>query len=37
LENTKNGDNLVYKSGGGITLDSILQDEYNEMIEKVYI
>ncbi len=28
---------LVYKSGGGITLDSVCQDEYSELIEKIYI
>ena len=28
---------LVYKSGGGITLDSNVEDEYREMLEKVYI
>ena len=27
----------VYKSGGGITIDSDLTAEYNEMIDKVYI
>ena len=31
------GGNLIYKSGGGITIDSKCIDEYNEMIEKVYI
>ena len=29
--------NLIYKSGGGITSDSDMEDEYNEMIDKVYI
>lgn len=29
--------NLIYKSGGGITADSTCQNEYNEMIDKVYI
>jgi para-aminobenzoate synthetase component 1 len=34
----KNKDNsLVYKSGGGITCDSKLSNEYQEMIDKVYI
>lgn len=33
----KNGKKLCYKSGGGITLDSRSIDEYNEMIDKVYI
>lgn len=28
---------LVYKSGGGITLDSDAQREYQEMIDKIYI
>ncbi len=29
--------NLFYKSGGGITSDSDIVSEYNEMIDKVYI
>jgi para-aminobenzoate synthetase component 1 len=33
----KNGDNLYYKSGGGITIDSDLESEYNEMCEKIYV
>ena len=33
----QNGDKLVYKSGGGITLDSEAQSEYQEMLDKVYI
>jgi para-aminobenzoate synthetase component 1 len=33
----KSDDGLIYKSGGGITLDSKLDDEYNEMLDKVYI
>ena len=33
----KDGDKLVYKSGGGITLDSNAESEYQEMIDKVYI
>jgi len=33
----KQNDNLIYKSGGGITIDSNCIDEYNEMINKVYI
>lgn len=33
----KDDDSLVYKSGGGITCDSKLKDEYNEMIDKIYI
>ncbi|MEA3374480.1 MAG: aminodeoxychorismate synthase component I [Campylobacterota bacterium] len=28
---------LVYKSGGGITLDSDAESEYKEMIDKIYI
>ncbi len=35
IEKTKNG--LVYKSGGGITIDSDAKKEYKEMIDKVYI
>jgi para-aminobenzoate synthetase component 1 len=27
----------VYKSGGGITMDSRMEDEYQEMIDKVYV
>jgi len=33
----KNGDKLLYKSGGGITLDSNALDEYRELNEKIYI
>jgi para-aminobenzoate synthetase component 1 len=33
----KEGEYLVYKSGGGITLDSDVRDEYEEMIRKVYL
>jgi para-aminobenzoate synthetase component I len=33
----KVGDRHIYKSGGGITLDSDVRAEYEEMIEKVYI
>lgn len=33
----KTPDGYVYKSGGGITLDSSLESEYEEMIAKVYI
>lgn len=32
----KTADGLVYKSGGGITLDSDAESEYQEMIDKVY-
>ncbi|MFC2113824.1 aminodeoxychorismate synthase component I [Bacteroidota bacterium] len=28
---------LVYKSGGGITVNSKLEDEYQELIDKVYV
>lgn len=35
IENTSDG--LVYKSGGGITLDSLAEDEYQEMQDKIYI
>jgi len=28
---------FIYKSGGGITLDSICEAEYQEMIDKIYI
>ncbi|AXK48026.1 aminodeoxychorismate synthase component I [Aliarcobacter trophiarum LMG 25534] len=30
-------DELFYKSGGGITSDSIVKDEYNELIDKIYL
>ncbi len=33
----KTDDGLVYKSGGGITLESDAESEYNEMLDKVYI
>ncbi len=29
--------NLLYKSGGGITLDSNAQSEYEELIDKIYL
>jgi len=29
--------NLIYKSGGGITLDSKAEAEYQEMIDKIYL
>jgi para-aminobenzoate synthetase component 1 len=35
IEKTKNG--LIYKSGGGITLDSDVKLEYNELLDKVYL
>jgi para-aminobenzoate synthetase component 1 len=28
---------LCYKSGGGITLDSQPQDEYQELLDKIYL
>ena len=33
----KNGDDYVYKSGGGITLESDAHSEYQEMLDKIYI
>ena len=33
----KQNGRLIYKSGGGITLDSCAEDEYQEMIDKIYI
>lgn len=33
----KTAQGLVYKSGGGITSDSNWEDEYREMIDKIYI
>jgi para-aminobenzoate synthetase component 1 len=33
----KQHDSLIYKSGGGITIDSDLTKEYQEMLDKVYI
>ncbi|MFN3488472.1 MAG: aminodeoxychorismate synthase component I [Emticicia sp.] len=35
IEKTENG--LVYKSGGGITARSIAENEYQEMIQKIYV
>jgi len=32
-----NDSQLIYKSGGGITIDSNIKDEYEELIKKVYI
>jgi para-aminobenzoate synthetase component 1 len=37
IETTKNKNKFIYKSGGGITIESDPKDEYNEMIDKVYI
>ena len=31
------GNNLIFKSGGGITAQSDLQKEYEELIQKVYV
>ncbi len=33
----KNENELFYKSGGGITIDSQVAQEYQEMIEKIYV
>ncbi len=33
----KRGEQLIYKSGGGITLESSAIEEYQEMIHKIYI
>lgn len=33
----KEGEQLYYKSGGGITLDSDAQREYQELIDKIYL
>ncbi len=33
----KSGDQLFFKSGGGITHFSKVKDEYEEMIQKVYV
>ena len=33
----KQGDQLIYKSGGGITARSVLEEEYQEMLDKVYL
>jgi para-aminobenzoate synthetase component 1 len=35
IEKSTNG--LIYKSGGGITVFSEVQKEYNELIQKVYL
>lgn len=35
IQKTKDG--YVYKSGGGITLDSDAKSEYNELIDKIYL
>ncbi len=33
----KENDQLFYKSGGGITIDSDAQSEYDELIDKIYL
>lgn len=33
----KQGDQLFYKSGGGITIDSDAQSEHKELIDKIYL
>lgn len=33
----KTQDGYIYKSGGGITLDSDAREEYNELLDKVYL
>jgi len=33
----KENDTLVYKSGGGITIDSDARSEYEELIDKIYL
>lgn len=35
IENTPDG--LVYKSGGGITINSKAEDEYQELLDKIYV
>lgn len=35
VQNSKDG--YIYKSGGGITLDSDAQNEYNELLDKIYL
>ena len=35
IEKTEDG--YIYKSGGGITLDSDAQSEYNELLDKIYL
>lgn len=35
IEKTEKG--LIYKSGGGITLDSDMKQEYNELLDKIYL
>ena len=33
----KHQEQLIYKSGGGITIDSDLNREYEEMLAKIYL
>ncbi|WP_018651157.1 aminodeoxychorismate synthase component I [Actinobacillus capsulatus] len=33
----QNGEQFLFRSGGGITAKSVLSDEYNELLEKVYV
>jgi len=33
----KENKSLIYKSGGGITIDSDAMSEYRELIDKVYL
>jgi para-aminobenzoate synthetase component 1 len=33
----RQGNQLIYKSGGGITIDSQVETEYQEMLDKVYL
>jgi para-aminobenzoate synthetase component 1 len=35
VEQTPEG--LIYKSGGGITLDSDPRSEYEELVDKIYL
>jgi para-aminobenzoate synthetase component 1 len=35
VQKTKDG--YIYKSGGGITIDSDVKSEYNELLDKVYL
>lgn len=36
IEKSPNG-KYLYRSGGGITSKSNLEEEYNELIEKIYV
>jgi len=35
VQNSKDG--YIYKSGGGITIDSDAKSEYDELLDKVYL